>query len=115
MQKDKKSINIVFILKIALFCAFLSLPKFSISLNSFEDFLSSHKKSEIHSAVLKVGGSQEYNGLKKVFSHSSDALYNEAIITFFGPILDNPRFSFSSSSFFQTNKSISARGPPRHS
>lgn len=115
MQKAKNPINIVFILKIALFCAFLSIPKFSISLNSPDDYLSSHKKSEIQSAILKVGGTHEYKGLKKPFYHSGAALHDEAVITIIGPIIDRPLFNFSSLLFIQSTKSISARGPPRHS
>ena len=120
MENIKKPINIIVLLKIALFCAFLSIPKISTSIEFNEDFYSSHKKSEIQSAILKLGGYQEQQtikkGLKKIVSNSApDAILQSSVLTFFSLATTPDTFDFSCLQYCQSPKSTSARGPPLYS
>lgn len=120
MENIKKPINIIVLLKIALLCAFLSIPKISTSFEFNEDFYSSHKKSEIQSAILKLGGYQEQQtvkkGIKKLTSTSApDVTLSSYTLTFFFQKAQPETFDYSCLQYCQSSKSTSARGPPQYS
>lgn len=120
MIKVKKPINIIVLLKIALFCAFLSIPKISTSIEFNDDFYSSQKKSEIHSVILKFGGLNEHQslkkGLKKIASQSApDAIIESTFLSFYTSSAQSESFDYSSLQYCQSPKSTSARGPPLYS